>query len=203
MISRGTRVLSILALVALTSALTGCGGSSSDSSSGSGAVVPAKLTDTAAAVKISGADFAKWSEISAGARGFKCEHPRMVFGDTGEAIDKAEQAAKIKSRRTPSFQCIDSSHTFWALPRNNRADAVTQSSAAKIAADYSGAKVVPTPASAPKQASCLEYSEGPRYSCYFPWRNLTLLATSSDSVEDAGAVLSGGLATVEAVYAAK
>jgi hypothetical protein len=196
------RTFAILALVALSAVAAGCGGGSDDSSSAS-ISVPATLTDTGAAVKISGADFAKWSSASAGAKGFECEHPQMVFGDTGESIVKPEQAAKIRSRRTPSFQCIDATHTFWALPRNNRADAVTQASATRIASEFSGAKVVPPPPTAPKKSSCLEYTDGPRYSCYFPWRNLTLLATSSDSLEDAGAVLSGGLATVEAVYRAK
>jgi hypothetical protein len=195
------RALVIVALVALSTAAAGCGGDSNDSSSAATTGMPATLTDTGPAVKISGADFAKWSDVSAGAKGFECEHPQMVFGDTGESIVKPEQAAKIRSKRTPSFQCIDATHTFWALPRNNRADAVTQASATRIASEFSGAKVVPPPSTAPKKSSCLEYSDGPRYSCYFPWRNLTLLATSSDSLADAGAVLSGGLATVEAVYA--
>lgn len=192
----------LLALVVASVFAGGCGGED-DSSSGAGTSVPATLTDTGPAVKIAAADFAAWRDISGTAKGFECKQPRMVFGDTGEAIDKPEQAAKIKSKVTPTFQCIDPGHTFWAIPRKDRADAEAQSRATKIASDFDGVEVVPTPASAPEEASCLEWSDGPKFTCYFPWRNLTLMAMSTETLDDAGAVLSGGLATVEAVYAKK
>ena len=189
----------LVTLLAAALVIGGCGGD--DSSSDATASIPTTLTDTGPAVKIAAADFASWSDLSGGAEGFECEQPRMVFPDTGEAIDKAEKAAGVKSKRTPTFQCIDVGHTFWAIPRKDRADAETQSSAEKVASDFDGVEVVPSPASAPKESSCLEWSDGPKFTCYFPWRNLTLMAMSTESLEDAGAVLSGGLATVEAVYA--
>lgn len=194
------RAALIVSLVAVASLVAGCGGSDDSSSSGS-TEVPATLTDTGPAVKIAATDFAKWSDISAGAKGFECEHPRLVYSDTGEAVDKAGQEAKIKSKVNPTFQCIDADHTFWAIPRKDRADAEKNSDANQIASNFNGVEVVTPPASAPKDSTCLEYNEGPKYSCFFPWRNLTLMATSTKSLEDAGAVLSGGLATVEAVYA--
>lgn len=192
----------LLALIAAAVIAGGCGGGD-DSSSDASTSVPTTLTDTGPAVKIAAADFATWSDLSAGAKGFECEHPRMVFPDTGEAIDDPEDAAKVESKRTPTFQCIDSGHTFWAIPRKDRAEAEAQSSAKQVASDFSGVEVVPTPASAPEGAGCLEWSDGPKFTCYFPWRNLTLMATSTESLDDAGAVLSGGLATVEGVYAKK
>lgn len=177
----------------------GCGGD--DSSSNATTSVPTTFTDTGPAVKIAAADFASWRDLSGGAEGFECEQPRMVFPDTGEAIDRPEKAADVKSTRIPAFQCIDVGHTFWAIPRKDRATAEAQSSADKVARDFGGVDVVPTPESAPDESTCLEWSDGPKFTCYFPWRNLTLMAMSTESLEDAGAVLSGGLATVEAVYA--
>jgi hypothetical protein len=196
------KIAPLVAILALAVA-SGCGGSSDsgNSSSGSNAEVPATLTDTGPAVKIAAADFAKWSDASGGAKGFECEHPRMIFSDTGEAVDHAGAEAKIKSKVTPTFQCIDADHTFWAIPRKDRADAEKNSDAEQVASNFNGVSVVTPPASAPKDSTCLEYNEGPKYSCFFPWRNLTLMATSTKSLDDAGAVLSGGLATVEAVYA--
>jgi hypothetical protein len=196
------RMVLALAAFALAVAVVGCGGSgdSSDKNSSGDVVPPAQLTATGPDVKIAPADFAKWSDISDDAEGFECEHPRMVFGDTGEAIDHADKTSGIKSKLQPTFQCIDADHTFWAIPRKNRKDAISKSNANAVASNFSGVSVRPRPKSAPAGATCLEYTEGPRYTCFFAWRNLTLMSTSTKSLDDAGAVLTGGLATVEAIY---
>ena len=181
--------LSIVLAAALAAvALAGCGGSDTASLDASGNAT------------ISSADFDAWKSAAAAAPGLKCTHARLVYPDTGEAVANADQAGKIKSKQTPSFQCITLPRLAWAFQRKNAAEAKSTSDAATVTKGVPGVKIVDAPSSAPDGATCTQTTRPKQYTCYVAWHNLALMAASQKTLDQAGELLSGMLATVQKVY---
>lgn len=181
--------LLILAVIAAT-VLAGCGSAGEE---------PAKLGADGRAT-ISGDNFAEWQTAAAAAPGLKCTHARMVYPDTGEGVAEPGDVSKIKSTQTPSFQCVRLPRSAWAFEAKDAAEAKARSDAATVAKTAPDVRVVDPPKSAPDGASCIEYKKQKRFTCYVAWRNLALMSDSLTSLDEAGELLTGTLATVEKVF---
>jgi hypothetical protein len=182
-----------LAALALAALLAGCGGGGSSNS-------PQVASD--GTVKISAGDFAAWQSAAKAATGIDCATPVFVFPDTGEAIKSEGDEDKVDSKQRPAFQCQQGLPFFFAT------QAASEEKAKKLASDTAGVREadgngpVDPPTGAPAGTSCIASTKPKRYTCATAWRNLRLLATSTESLKQAGADLTGGLELVKSVYGA-
>lgn len=182
-----------LVAFAVAGLMAGCGGASSDP--------PKPAAD--GTLSISAGDFAAWQSAAKSASGIDCATPAFVFPDTGEAIKSPGEEEKVKSKQRPAFQCLKGLPFFFATQAKSAADAKAQvSDTAGVGKSAAGTKVVDPPAGAPSGTACIASPKPKRYICATAWRNIRLLATSSESLNQAADDLAGGLALVQAVYKA-
>lgn len=181
----------LLAALAAGALLAGCG------SGGSG---EKPSLDANGNATIRAADFAAWQQAAAAAPGLKCQHARMVFPDTGEAVAKPDDAKKIKSRQTPSFQCVKLPRSAWVFQAKDAQIAKANSDAATVAKNAQGVKVVKPPKGTPPGTSCLAYTDQKRWTCYASWNNLAMMSDSLTSLAEAGELISGTNATIQQLF---